>query len=145
MLSEGISIFKRFFYYLCWFIIITLFVYSGLRFRVYLGKEAEISFETKEIMFFNIVFPILVGIMLRLPKFFEEKKGKKKWRLDWIKIIVIAIPLLYILVLPYLSYTSYVDKLLFVKQVLLLGNTTIFLTGITGMVFGYVLIDSVKF
>lgn len=140
----GGNILKRFLKYLIWTITITIIVYLGLRFRVYLGNEAEISFDNKSIMIFNIVFPILVGVLFRLPKFLEEKKGRKKWRFDWVKLITIAFPSLYIALLPYLIYSSFGETLIFVKQILLLEETSNSLTMIAGIVFGYVLIDSVK-
>lgn len=136
---------KRFLNYVTWVIIIAFSIYIALRFRVYLGKEAEISFDNKQILVFNLIFPIFVGILLRLPKFIKEKKGKKKWHIDWIKFIVIALPALYFLLLPYLSYSSFGEKLLFTKQILLLGDTTIMFTIIAGIVFGYALTDSVNF
>ncbi|WP_299515284.1 hypothetical protein [uncultured Rummeliibacillus sp.] len=136
---------KCFLDYVTWVIIIVFSIYMALRFRVYLGKEAEISFDNKQIMIFNLIFPIFVGILLRLPKFLKEKKGKKKWRMDWIKLIVIALPALYFLLLPYLSYSSFGDKLVFTNQILALGDTTIMFTIIAGIVFGYVLTDSVNF
>lgn len=136
---------KRFLNYVTWVNIIAFSIYIALRFRVYLGKEAEISFDNKQIMIFNLIFPIFVGILLRLPKYLQEKKGKKKWHIDWLKLIVIALPALYFLLLPYLSYSSFGEKLLFTKQILLLGDTTIMFTIIAGIVFGYALTDSVNF
>ncbi|WP_102691954.1 hypothetical protein [Rummeliibacillus pycnus] len=134
---------KRFVIYLVWVIIIGFAIYCGLRFMNYLANEAEMSFETYPLMIFTYTFPILTGILLRLPKFFAEKKGKKKWSFDWVKLITIGFPALYLTVLPILNYSSYGDQLLFAHEVVLLGDTTI-LTTITGVIFGYVLLDSVK-
>ncbi|MFJ8260590.1 hypothetical protein ACIQ4I_01325 [Rummeliibacillus sp. NPDC094406] len=135
---------KRFISYLMWVAIIGIGIYSGLRFRVYLGKEEEISYNDLPIMIFSFVFPIIIGILLRLPNFLIEKKGKKKWSFDWVKLIAIAFPVLYVALLPYLVYSSLGEELLFSKQVFLLGDTTITLTTVAGIVFGYVLLDSVK-
>lgn len=144
LLVEGIVLLKRLLNHVVWLIIITFVIYLGLRFRVYLGKEAEVSFDNLPIMFFNIIFPIVLGMLFRLPKFLGEKKGKKKWHLDWLKLIAIALPSLYIALLPYLIYTSYGEKLIFTKQLLLLGDTATTLTTIAGLVFGYILVDSMK-
>ena len=134
---------KRFIIYLVWVIIIGFAIYCGLIFRNYLTKGEEISLETYPIMLFTYIFPILTGILLRLPKFFAEKKGKKKWSFDWIKLITIGAPALYAAFLPLLYFTSFGEQLLFAHEVNLLGDTTI-LTTIAGLIFGYVFLDSVK-
>ena len=135
---------KRFIGYIMWVAIIGIGIYFGLRFRVYLGKEAEISYNNLPITIFSFVFPIIVGILLRLPNFLHENKGKKKWSFDWVKLIAIAFPALYVSLLPYLVYSSLGEKLLFSNQIFLLGDTTVTLTTVAGIVFGYVLLDSVK-
>ncbi|WP_397538473.1 hypothetical protein [Rummeliibacillus pycnus] len=135
---------KRFISYIMWVAIIGIGIYFGLRLRVYLGKEAEISYNNLPIMIYSFVFPIIIGILLRLPNFLHENKAKKKWSFDWVKLIAIAFPALYVALLPYLVYSSLGEKLLFSNQIFLLGDTTITLTTVAGIVFGYVLLDSVK-
>ncbi|HWI49269.1 MAG TPA: hypothetical protein VNU45_13705 [Rummeliibacillus sp.] len=135
---------KRFLSYIIWVVIIGIAIYFGLSFRVYLGKEEEISFNNLPIMIFSFVFPIIVGILLRLPKFLNEKKGKKKWSFDWVKLIAIALPALYVALLPYLTYSSFGENLLFSNEVIMLGETSTTLTTLAGVVFGYVFLDSVK-
>ncbi|MGG0655750.1 hypothetical protein [Rummeliibacillus pycnus] len=135
---------KRFLSYFIWVIILAIAIYLGLRFRVYLGNEAETTYNSFPIMIFTILFPMIIGILLRIPKFLDENKGKKKWSFDWLKLIIIACPALYVALLPYLIYTSYGEKLFFAEEAMLLGETTTTLTTITGIIFGYIMIDSVK-
>ncbi|MGX9134534.1 hypothetical protein ACWV26_09165 [Rummeliibacillus sp. JY-2-4R] len=135
---------KRFFWYITWIIIISFLIYCGLRLEKFLEQQSEMSYDILSIMIFTYIFPIFVGILLRLPRFIFENKGKKKWSFDWVKIIGIAIPVLYIVILPYLAYTSFADRLLFVEQFLSLGQAKTTLTTIAGIVFGYILLDSVK-
>ncbi len=135
---------KRFFRYVIWVIIISVLIYCGLRSEIYLKEQSEMSFDILPIMIFTYIFPIIVGMLLRLPQFLSENKGKKKWSFDWVKIIGIAIPVLYIALLPYLAYTSFGDQLILVEQVLALGKATTSLTTIAGIVFGYIVLDSVK-
>lgn len=71
-----------------------------------------------------------------------EIKDKKEWSFNWIKVIAIGIPALYIASLPILSYSSFGMNFLFVKELMLIENTTLITTA--GIVFGYVLLDSFK-
>jgi hypothetical protein len=82
-------------------------------------------------------------MLLRLPKLIVEIKEKKQWSFDWINVAAIGIPSIYIAMIPLLSlFTFFGMNWLFAKELILLGDTT--LTTIAGIVFGYVLLDSLK-
>jgi hypothetical protein len=92
---------------------------------------------------FATIFPIVIGMLLRLPKLIVEIKEKKQWSFDWINVAAIGIPSIYIAMIPLLSlFTFFGMNWLFAKELILLGDTT--LTTIAGIVFGYVLLDSLK-
>jgi hypothetical protein len=71
-----------------------------------------------------------------------EIKDKKEWTFNWIKVIAIGIPTLYIALLPILSFTSFGMDFLFAKELILIENKTLITTA--GIVFGYILLDSFK-
>lgn len=79
-------------------------------------------------------------MLLRLPKLIIEIRDKKKWSFDWIKVIIVGIPTLYIAMIP-LFTVSYGMSLLFSNAVMMLGDITYILAGV---IFGYVLLDSLK-
>ncbi|WP_243840690.1 hypothetical protein [Paenisporosarcina antarctica] len=113
-----------------------------MKYNIRLVEEASQTYEMLPVLIFATIFPIVIGFILRLPKLIMEIKDKKEWTFNWIKVIAIGMPTLYILLLPILSYTSFGMDLLFAKELLLIGNTT--LITIAGIVFGYVLLDSIK-
>ncbi len=74
-------------------------------------------------------------------KLIIEIKEKKQWTFDWIKVVAIGIPSLYMAMMPILLVFFGMNNLLF-GNVLLLRDTTF--TTIAGIVFGYVLLSSLK-
>ena len=133
---------KRFLYYFTWTIIIGLIIYFGARYQLSLEKQAALEFNLLPMVRFISLFPIVIGILLRLPKLMIEVKEKRKWTFDWIKIVAIALPAFYIAILPILAYTPIVGHLFSVKTFMLIGSQTPIT--IAGVVSGYVLLDSLK-
>ena len=114
-----------------------------MQFNIALVEEANITFEGLPVLIFATIFPVVIGVILRLPKLIIEIKDKKEWTFNWIKIIAIGIPALYVALFPILS--SIGMNFLFPRVSLLVGsfgNSTLITTA--GIVFGYVLIDSMK-
>ncbi|MCA1026037.1 MULTISPECIES: hypothetical protein [Cytobacillus] len=107
-----------------------------------LHEELRNSFNLLPFLIFATIFPIAIGLLLRLPKLIIEIKEKKQWSFDWIKVAAIGIPSLYIAMIPILSLSTSFENLLFAKELIFLGDTT--LTTTAGIVSGYVLFDSLK-
>lgn len=80
-------------------------------------------------------------MLLRLPKLILEIRDKQRWSFDWMKIIVIGIPSLYIAMIPLFALV-YGMNLWFSNVVMLLGDITF--TTIAGVIFGYLLLDSLN-
>ncbi|MGP4108844.1 hypothetical protein [Virgibacillus sp. L01] len=91
------------------------------------------------VLLFATIYPIVIGLFLRLPKLIIEIKEKKQWTFDWVKVVAIGIPALYIASLPILSTTGI--NFVFSIDLMLMGTKLI---TIAGIVFGYVLLDSLK-
>ncbi|KQL37451.1 hypothetical protein [Psychrobacillus sp. FJAT-21963] len=131
---------KRFLFIFFSTAVIGIIFYLGMDYQVKLREESAITFNLKPFLIFASIFPVLFGLLLRLPKLIIEIKNKKQWAFDWIKFITVGIPSLYISMLPLLAF--YTTNLFFSKAFILLGDTTF--TSIAGIVFGYVLLDSLK-
>nr|WP_263624166.1 hypothetical protein [Cytobacillus kochii] len=116
--------------------------YLGVKYQVRLHEELRNSFNLLPFLIFATIFPIAIGLLLRLPKLIIEIKEKKQWSFDWIKVAAIGIPSLYIAMIPILSLSTSFENLLFAKELIFLGDTT--LTTTAGIVSGYVLFDSLK-
>ena len=115
--------------------------YLGKDYKVRLLEETRTTFNIIPFIIFDTIFPIFIGFFLRLPKLIIEIKEKKQWSFDWIKVAAIGIPTLYIAMIPILTIYFGLD-LLFARGFLMVGDTT--LTSTAGIVFGYVLLDSLK-
>lgn len=109
--------------------------YMGMGYQVELRKQYAITFNVKPYIIYVTIFPICMGVLLRLPKLIVEIKDKKKWSLDWMKLLIIGIPALYIAMIPFLGIV-FGKKLLFTEAFMLLGDMT--LISIAGVIFGYV-------
>lgn len=133
---------KRFLYYFCCSVVIGFIFYLGYRYQVHLKKEAGMTFKNFPVMVFTFVFPIIKGMLLRLPKLIIEIKVKQPWTFDWVKVLAVGLPALYITFLPILAYTFPSMNLLFAHEILF-ENTVMIITT-TGIIFGYTLIDSLK-
>ncbi|MEK3980217.1 hypothetical protein MKY37_14280 [Psychrobacillus sp. FSL K6-2836] len=132
---------KRFLFIFCSTVVIGIIFYIGMEYQVRLREKSAIVFDMKPYYIFISIYPVFIGLLLRLPKLIIEIRDKKKWSFDWMKIIVIGIPSFYIATIP-LLIISFGTNLLFSKSFLMLGDTIF--TSIAGVIFGYVLLDSLK-
>jgi hypothetical protein len=132
---------KRFLYYVGCTFVVGLVLYIGVKYQTHLQMEGQKTFELQPYIAFMSVFPIIMGVILGLPKLILVANEKNEWTFDWIKALVVGLPTLYVTILPIIAFnTSFGANLPFVSKVLTLGHTMIVTT--TGIIFGYVLIDS---
>ncbi|MEC5423499.1 hypothetical protein QGM71_08315 [Virgibacillus sp. C22-A2] len=133
---------KRFLYYFTWTIGIGVFIYFGLKYQIHIEEKAKMEFQLLPVVRFAIIFPVLIGLVLRLPKLIMEIKEKRLWTFDWVRFVAIALPSLIIILMAYLPFTSFGGNLVPLSQIMLIGGPTI--TTVAGIVFGYVLLDCLK-
>ncbi|MFD2043049.1 hypothetical protein ACFSTA_01865 [Ornithinibacillus salinisoli] len=94
------------------------------------------------VVLFGTIFPIVIGLFLRLPKLLIEIKQNKQWTFDWIKFIAIALPSCYILSMSVLPFSSLGVNSIKIPEIIMIGSPTIQI--IAGVVFGYTFLDSLK-
>ncbi len=82
-----------------WTIVVGLIIYFGMKYQYYLNEAGKREFDLIPLAKFVAVFPVVIGLVLRLPKLIIEIREKKQWTFDWIKFVVIGIPSLYIIVM----------------------------------------------
>lgn len=132
---------KRFLFIFFSTAVIGFVFYFGMDYQMRLREKSAIIFDIKPYISFASFFSIVIGMLLRLPKLILEIRDKQRWSFDWMKIIVIGIPSLYIAMIPLFAIV-YGMNLWFSNVVMLLGDITF--TTIAGVIFGYVLLDSLK-
>jgi hypothetical protein len=112
-----------------------------MKYRLHLAEISSMEFNIVPITIFVAVFPVVIGLLLRLPKLIMEIKERKQWTFDWIKFVVVGLPSLYIVVMSIIPYTMGEGKIR-IPEIILIGGPT--MTTIAGIIFGYVLLDSLK-
>ena len=100
------------------------------------------NIDAMSFILFSSIFPILIGILLRLPKLINEIKKNSQLVFDLAKFFAIGLPSLCILSMYILIYYLPKSILSCIPQEIFLGNTTIQTRA--GIVFGFILLDSVK-
>ncbi|MGJ9459846.1 hypothetical protein [Oceanobacillus sp. CF4.6] len=114
----------------------------GTKYQIRLEEEASINFELMPVVLFATIFPIVIGLFLRLPRLIIEIKENKQWTFDWVKFIAIALPSLYIISMSILPYSPLGAGSIKIPEINMIGSPTIQI--IAGVVFGYTLLDSLK-
>jgi hypothetical protein len=132
---------KRFLFIFFSTAVIGFVFYFGMDYQMRLREKSAIIFDIKPYISFASFFSIFIGMLLRLPKLILEIREKQRWSFDWMKFIVIGIPSLYIAMIPLFAIV-YGMNLWFSNVVMLLGDITF--TTIAGVIFGYVLLDSLN-
>ncbi|ARJ39438.1 hypothetical protein SporoP8_11465 [Sporosarcina ureae] len=134
---------RKFFYYFGWTMVIGVMIYLGAKYQFLLKQEYMKNYEVLSFILFSTIFPIGIGILLRLPKLIIEMKENRQWTFDWAKFMGIGLPSLGVLSMCVLIFTPAGENILpFVPEIMYPGNSTI--QTIAGVVFGFILLDSVK-
>ncbi|WP_232828048.1 hypothetical protein [Paraliobacillus sp. X-1268] len=100
------------------------------------------NFKIMPIVIYATIFPIVIGLLLRLPKLIIEIKQNKQWTFDWIKFIAIGLPSFYIIAMSFLPFADLEAVSIKVPEMNMIDNPTFHI--IAGVVFGYILLDSLK-
>lgn len=129
---------KRFSYFFVWAIMIGLIFYLGMKWGLRLEQTASSEFKVFPVVLFSVVFPVVMGVLLRIPQFILSIRGNNRWTFDWPKFTAVGLPTLLILIWYLTSFVGAVPIL----HVFLIGGST--LPTIVGIIFGYILIDSFK-
>ena len=134
---------KRFFYYFGSTVVLGFIIYGGATYQLFLKQEFKDNFEPINYLLFSSLFPVAIGMLLRLPKLVSEIKQNKEWTFDSIKFCAIGLPSLVILSMYLLLFSPMGESILpVVPYLIYVGDST--LITIAGVVFGFILLDSLK-
>src|SRR5690625_798770 len=109
-----------------------------MKWRFQIEKEASIEFRMLPVVLFTVIFPIVLGVLLRLPQLIIEIKENKKWIFDLPKFMAIGLPTLLILLYYIISGLGMVVA----GHFILISVSTI--ATVAGIIFGYSLLDCLK-
>ncbi len=145
---------KRFFGMFFYTILIILLYTIGEQYLRYLvSVTGAISVDSMRV--YLMVLSILLGFSIALPGFISELRKKGKWKIDWIKLTAVGLPLLLIIIINiYSSLKWWVQGFLFWVLPWVFGDDVgiavasyisiaISANPIIGVVFGYLILTSV--
>ncbi|BAC13221.1 hypothetical protein ACFQ4N_09695 [Oceanobacillus iheyensis] len=90
-------------------------------------------------------YPIAIGILMRIPKLLMEIKYKIPWKFDWIRLVAIAIPTFFIILLSILPHIDTDINMPFPEFWFnLFAYGSPFVQQVAGIVLGYTILDVLK-
>jgi len=112
----------------------------GEHYGLYLRERASMTFIMMPVRIFFSLFPIVIGILIGLPKLISEFRREGNWKCDRVKFAAVGIPALYIGLIHVLIYFPF-WKYLYPDPIRhFLGGGLFHSFG--GLVFGYLLVDT---
>lgn len=133
---------KRFLYYFIWTLAIGFIVYIGTIIEGNISEAASVNYDVLPPLMFLAIFPVIIGLLLRLPRFLLERKERREPGFDWLKFLAVGLPSLYVVLMTFLPFTSLGEGWLLIPTFMTTsGNSITTIATIAGLVFGYVLLD----
>ncbi len=134
---------KRFLYYFSCALAIGVLLYFGMQLQSVLHERSDATFDPTLLYVFIALFPVVIGLLIRAPKFVLQLRESKVQKFDWAVFLAFGIPALYIIVMTFLPFSVIGQGWLRIPGIVLVGGTTV--PTIAGLVFGYLLLDSIRF
>jgi hypothetical protein len=132
---------KRFFKYLFSSFIIIVILFFSARITTELKSQFSQTYNADFYIIFSWLFPILLGMLLRLPQLVNDIIQKKRLSVDWIKLIAIGLPFFYLSSIPLM----YLDiPIIYPEFAIVFIFTNFTATQIAGVILGYIILDSLK-
>ncbi|KNZ69087.1 hypothetical protein Tfer_2333 [Thermincola ferriacetica] len=128
---------------------LSVLVYSailvlGIKIHIFFELTGERTYNIKPSVEFFLVFSVIFGLLLAIPKFIFRLKKEGFWKIDWVKIISITLPTFILSLLRYLYFCTGIG--LFLPFPFLFKNDALALGFFffAGVVSGYILLNSIK-
>ncbi|KAA0564616.1 hypothetical protein F0342_10715 [Bacillus sp. CH30_1T] len=129
---------KKIFYNAAFLITFIIVLYIGIRYKVKMENIGLDGGNSFSYTLFIIIFPILLGALLKFPNFLFSLLKTRVSKIDYTKLIIIGIPTLYISLSPLLIINN-----IFIINIGILQDPLSQI--LSGIVFGSILIESFKF
>ncbi|QHE51259.1 hypothetical protein [Pontibacillus sp. HMF3514] len=132
---------RRFIYFALWMVVISITLYFGTKLQFHFKQQTEMTYNPIPQVIFGTLFPVCIGILLKIPGIWDQRK-RTKWGVDWAKLIVVGVPCLYFTLGLILVYTSIIPILPLLSYATSFGFPMLHI--VAGIVLGYVLLDSIR-
>ncbi|WP_235318395.1 hypothetical protein [Planococcus sp. CAU13] len=121
---------------------IGIIVYFGMQLQELAIEKSRMTFTVFPRQLFYALFPVIIGLLIRTPKFILQRKSNGPLKFDWILFAAVGLPTLYVVVMTFLPFSPLGAGWLRIPEIISIGGATV--PAIAGLVFGYVLLDSFK-
>ncbi|WP_366923114.1 hypothetical protein MFMK1_003606 [Metallumcola ferriviriculae] len=95
--------------FICIFVYAVFFLYIVLQAEYYrAAPKFDISVSDIRLYHFisSVVIPYALGLLISLPSFISAFRKQGKWKIDWIKLLAVGLPALYIAIHPLILPTT---------------------------------------
>ena len=133
---------KRFLYYFIWTLAIGFVLYMGMQFQQQVAERAQRTFNPFLLQAYIALFPVIMGLLIRTPKFILQMKKRDSWKFDWVIFAAIGLPALYIVLMAFVPFSPMGAGWLPILDIIYLGGSTV--PTIAGLVFGYMILDGFR-
>ncbi|MEH7482786.1 hypothetical protein V7157_17350 [Neobacillus drentensis] len=135
---------KDYLKYFIWAVIIGIILFIGETIRIKLSELVETTYRVFPLVVYDVLFPIFIGMFLRLPRLIQEIREHKQWAMNWTKLLAIGLPALYMILTQLFLYTSNGIYFPFASEIAQITSQSTTTMTIVSLVFGYILLDSLK-
>ena len=134
---------KRFVAYFLYALFIAYVFSWAEKYAMHLHRLAAATFNYYTSIGFSIFYPIIIGILIGLPKLLAQLRKEGFWKWDWVKFLAIGIPAFFLGIYPLLVYLPYLSPHLpsELPVFFLMTYKTQVLIPFSGIVFGYLLVS----
>lgn len=130
---------KRFVAYFVFVVVLGYFVIIADVFEKYLKDLYASTYNPTYLFMFSAIFPIVLGLLLALPHFLRTSRQKGSWKVDWILLLSIGLPTLWVTLTPIISL---IQSILYSSFGCFIFGLHPNLVTFAGVVFGYILVTS---
>ncbi|EDL66552.1 hypothetical protein [Bacillus sp. SG-1] len=136
---------KRILFYILYISVVLTVLYYGLQYEHHLLEKSKETFTlSRTLHWYSVVFSIVVGVLLAIPNLFYNLYKNGAWTYDWIRSAIIGIPSLFITLVPVLYWVIPELFQFLTGQFIYLAGSTEILPTVTGILFGYTMISSLR-
>ncbi len=97
---------KKFLYYFLSTLVLGFTFYWMIRYQLHLEEQSQMNFNVLPLIVYATCINIVFGLLLRMPQFILEVRDGRPWTFQWIKLIAIGLPALYVATMPILYNTA---------------------------------------
>lgn len=131
---------KEFAKYLLWTLGMGVVLYTGYLIHDHQQERVIVEGNPFVLWQFTIFFPVLIGMLLGLPKLIRNFQSRERWRVHWGKLLGAGLPAFLIIAVQLAGFLPLPVSLPFYMEIIMLMEAQI--TTMIHLIFGYIIVGS---